>query len=112
MKASEEYVLSEDNSTTETVSKNWFFKDHELTNIPFKKRTLKEKLKVIRFYLIMGSFGGMIALVADGLERQRISKLKYKYFKPTITESALGKSITWEERPVPLTDEELNEKFF
>ena len=38
------------------------------------------------------------------------NKNKLKYFKLTITEGFWGSKITWEEREVPLTDEELKLK--
>lgn len=36
-----------------------------------------------------------------------ITETQIKYFKPTIKENAWGRMTIWEEREVPLTDEEL-----
>ena len=97
------------------TKKHWFFQDAELSEKPFKTRTFKEKLRVIRFYALIGVLGGFLILVA-GYVRNRVSerqamKNKLKHFKPTINEGVFLTTMSWQERDVPLTDEELKSRF-
>jgi hypothetical protein len=97
------------------TKKHWFFQDAELSEKPFKTRTFKEKLRVIRFYALIGVLGGFLILVA-GYVSNRVSerqamKNKLKHFKPTINEGVFLTTMSWQERDVPLTDEELKSRF-
>jgi hypothetical protein len=96
-------------------TRHWFFQDAELSEKPFKTRTFKEKLRVIRFYAIIGVLGGFLILVARYVsnrvsERQAMKK-KLKHFKPTIHEGVFLTTMSWQERDTPLTDEELKNRY-
>lgn len=97
------------------TKRHWFFQDAELSEKPFKTRTFKEKLRVIRFYALIGVLGGFLILVA-GYVSNRVSerqamKNKLKHFKPTINEGVFLTTMSWQERDIPLTDEELKSRF-
>lgn len=97
------------------TKRHWFFQDAELSEKPFKTRTFKEKLRVIRFYALIGVLGGFLILVA-GYVSNRVSerqamKIKLKHFKPTINEGVFLTTMSWQERDIPLTDEQLKSRF-
>lgn len=97
------------------TKKHWFFQDAELCEKPFKTRTFKEKLRVIRFHALIGALCGVFILAARYVinrtsERQAM-KNKLKYFKPTIQEGVFSNTISWQERDIPLTDEELKSRY-
>lgn len=97
------------------TKRHWFFQDAELCKQPFKTRTFKEKLRVIRYQAFMGVLGG-IFILADKYASRRISerkaiKNKLKHFKPTIQEGFFSNTISWQERDIPLSDEELKSRY-
>jgi hypothetical protein len=96
-------------------TRHWFFQDAELSEKPFKTRTFKEILRVIRFYVIMGFIGGFIILIVSSIRkntyRHHRIKNRIKHFKPTIHEGVFSNTISWEERDTPLTDEELKNRY-
>ena len=94
-------------------TKHWFFQDAELSEKTFKTRTFKEKLRVIRFYALIGVLGGFLILILRYIsnrvsERQQL-KNKIKHFKPTIHEGVFLTTMSWELRDKPLSEQELNE---
>lgn len=97
------------------ISNHWFFQDARLSEKPFKSRTFVEKIRVIRFFCIMGVIGGFIILLQGKLQRYRSEresvKRKLKHFKPTVHEGIFVNTISWEERDVPLTDEQLKNRY-
>lgn len=101
----------EEETKQEPTKKHWFFEDAELSEIPFSERTLKQKLRVIRFYVLMGLFAGVLLVVVDKLKekpsRREELRKKLRYYKPTMHEGTWSNSISWEERDTPLTDEEM-----
>ena len=64
------------------------------------------------FYFVIGLGGLFTILIMRKLSEKQSEKKKLRekvrYFKPTITETALSKSISWEMRDTPLTDEQLD----
>lgn len=72
----------------------------------WKELSWKEKLLVISIGL-----GGIWLLPLASKKQDEKKKLREKIrcFKPTVTESAFSKSISWEMRDKPLSDEELDE---
>lgn len=95
--------------------RHWFFQDAELSEKSFKTRTFKEKLRVIRFYALIRVLGGFLILVvryiSNRVSERQAMKNKLKHFKPTINEGVFFTTISWQERDIPLTDEELKSKF-
>ena len=97
------------------TKRHWFFQDAELSEKPFKIRTFEEKLRVMRFYALIGMLGGFLILMSRYIsnrvsERQAI-KNKLKHFKPTIHEGVFLTTMSWQERDTPLTDEQLRSRY-
>ncbi len=111
METSKEVWFFEEETQQESRKKHWFFEDADLSEIPFSQRTFKQKLRVIRLYVILGLFAGVLLIVVDKLKerpsRREELRNKLRHYKPTIHEGTWSKSISWEERDTPLTDEEL-----
>lgn len=111
METSKEVWFFEEETQQEPRKKHWFFEDADLSEIPFSQRTFKQKLRVIRLYVILGLFAGVLLVVVDKLKerpsRREELRNKLRHYKPTIHEGTWSKSISWEERDTPLTDEEL-----
>ena len=97
------------------TKRHWFFQDSELCKKPFKTRTFKEKLRVIRYQALMGVLGGIFILAGKYASRtiseRKSMKNKLKYFKPTIQEGVFSNTISWQERDIPLSDEELKSRY-
>ena len=97
------------------TKRHWFFQDAELCAKPFNTRTFKEKLRVIRYQALMGVLGGIFILVGKYVSRtiseRKAMKNKLKYFKPTIQEGVFSNTISWQERDIPLSDEELKSRY-
>lgn len=70
------------------------------------------KWKKTLLFIILG-LGGILTISimrrmsAKESEKKKLRE-RVRYFKPTITETALSKSISWEMRDKPLTDEQLD----
>ena len=94
------------------TKKHWFFQDAELSEKPFKTRTFTQKLRVIRFYIIIGLLGGWLILLLGKIYKRKNlrneTKEKFRCFKPTLHDNGWNKSISWEIRDRPLTDEEMS----
>jgi hypothetical protein len=97
----------------EEVNKKWWVKDMDASEISFTNRTFKQKLRVIRFYIIIGIVGGWLTLLLGKIsERKNLRneiKEKFRCFKPTLHDNSWNKRISWEIRDKPLTDEEMSQ---
>jgi len=74
---------------------------------------MKKKLNTFIAYLVIGmaNFGTYVLeeIFGNSREHREMIKSKIKYFKPTITEGFWGKTVKWEMRDKPLTDQELED---
>jgi hypothetical protein len=89
------------------IKKHWFFEDIKISQIPFKKRSFKQKIRVIRITILMRILKFCANLIIGELKNRQELKNKLKYFKPTIHEGFFSNKISWEQRNKPLTDTEL-----
>lgn len=93
------------------IRRHWFFEDAKLSEIPFLERTFNQKIRVIRFNILLRILRVFAIIISGELNKRKSKKQelnnKLKYFKPTIHEGIFSKKIIWEQRNIPLTDTEL-----
>lgn len=95
-----DYPLDPDNEGFDSKDSKW-------DNMP--------KWKKIMLFIALG-LGGILTMVIlrrinDKRTEETRLKEKIRHFKPTVNESMFNKSISWEMREKPLTNEELDAFF-